>query len=1172
MKEREEFTSDLPDEVKEALQIANQIQEAKKKDESEQQAFSPNQTTEENPNRIEEEPKNAAFMPSWTEEKDRNTIIEEDAKTENIEEKGNSEIGGASDSNCIEHGQEPKKYTGRPDMEEIVRDSKEVVFNNQEENSETAVKDAKEEVFKSQEENVETEAPSHQTEDSNEEILAEPTENENMEAPSVSDESKSVTDKEQKSTPKKQKHSKTERREKTLTPMESFQKGLYLSISGIWNVIRCVLTGMYRTFKFVLNMITIFIIVAVLGGCILFTRYHALYTNIRQTEYDRIANLSTDTFSNLNSTRVYDSKGKLLAELTSADYEYVEINSVSRYIQEGYIAVEDKNFKEHFGFDITGIARAGVALVKNSGAITQGGSTITQQVVKNTLLTSEQTYVRKCAEILLAMDMEKKFTKAQIMEFYVNSNFYGNQCYGVEAACQYYFGKSALDVNISEAAMIVGMSNSPSKYNPVANYDLSIEKRNNVLEKMYINGVITNEEKEEAIADPLLVVEKRTEALNENYQVSYAIYSAVITLMEKDGFEFEYSFKDKESYDKYREKYSEAYSAKSELVRSGGYDIYTSLDSKQQKKLQKSVDDILKGFSEKQDDGRYAVQGAAVCVNNQTGYVTAIVGGRGKNDQYNRAYLAKRQPGSTIKPLIDYAPAFETGDYFPSKIMVDQPIENGPKNSGGSYRGRISMREAIARSINTIAYQTLQGIGVNTGLSYLDNMRFNSLTYVDNNNLTVSIGGFTNGVRVVDMAKGYSTLAAGGTYIERTCIKKIEQQGEGIIYTDTKTSHPVYLEDTAWLMTNCLRGTMELPYGTGHGCTLQGQICAGKTGTTNESKDGWFCGYTTRYTTAVWVGRDDNKSIAGMYGATYAGKIWQAYMNDIHTGLDKEDFTKPETVKKKYVDSNGIPTNSKTGKQDYFSAYAENKRSLLEQEREEKKAIKNAEKLVTDFENFYIEKAEDCYVVDTKYQEAINSVVCITDTDIRIKLSTRVADKYSALQEELKNWESVMAAYEIEQARKKQAEQDAAAKAAQKAKVEKEKSLAITRFRNALNAVKETTDWVTEYTYEMLDLASTYLTQCAAYSEYDTLLEEYNAEKQRIASLAAKNAADTQVEQQNETAEASAKANRIERDRQRVEKEKEEAANRIIPSRKPTVTITPAPTDSTEPTETIEPQ
>lgn len=911
-------------------------------------------------------------------------------------------------------------------------------------------------------------------------------------------------------------------------------------VSAIWNIIRCILTGFYRTLKFFVYFVTVLIIVCIVTGGILFARYHSLYTSIRQTEYDRIANLSKETFSNLNNTRIYDDKNRLIAEITSADYEYVEINHVSRYIQEGYIAVEDKNFKEHIGIDPTAIARAGVALVKNNGEITQGGSTITQQVVKNTLLTSEKTYVRKCAELLLAIDMEKKFTKAQIMEFYVNSNFYGNQCYGVEAACQYYFGKSAADVNISEAAMIVGMSNSPSKYNPVANYDLALEKRDSVLKKMYKNGVISQSEMEEAMADRLLVVEKRTETLNESYQVSYAIYSAVITLMEQNGFEFQYTFETKEEYENYKEKYSETYSELSEYVRSGGFDIYTSLNQKQQKKLQKSVDTVLSGFTEKQSDNRYAVQGAAVCVDNETGYVTAIVGGRGKKDQYNRAYLAQRQPGSTIKPLLDYAPAFETGEYYPSKIMNDHAITNGPKNSGGSYRGKVSMREAIARSINTIAYQTLQGIGVDTGLSYLDNLRFSSLSYIDNDNLVISIGGFTNGVRVVDMAKGYSTLASGGTYIERSCIRKITQQGEGAVYTDTKTSHQVYLQDTAWLMTDCLKGTMELPYGTGYSCKLDNQICAGKTGTTNDSKDGWFCGYTTRYTTAVWVGRDDNKSITGMYGATYAGKIWQSYMNTIHEGLEKEDFIKPETVKKKSIDSDGVPTDANTGKKDYFSLYAENKRSLLQQAKEEAAAQKKAEKKVSAFEKFQIEKVEDCYLVEDKYKSALQAVAAIENTDIRINFSTRIADKYSTLQKELENWKDIMAAYEIEQARKEEEAKEKAAKEAAAAAKEQEKNLAISRFRNALKVVEETTDVVTDYTYTMLELASKYLSECAEYSEYDTLLKEYNTQKERIAALAAQNAADEQAQQSAENAAAQAREARIQKDRERVAAEQQE--------------------------------
>lgn len=911
----------------------------------------------------------------------------------------------------------------------------------------------------------------------------------------------------------------------------------YHLVSCIWNIIRCVLTGFYRTFHFIIQFIVVLIIVGVIAGGILFARYHTLYMNIRQTEYDRIANLSSETFSNLNNTRIYDDKGKLLAEITSADYEYIPINQVSRYIQEGYIAVEDKNFKEHIGVDPTAMARASVALFKHSGAITQGGSTITQQVVKNTLLSSEQTYVRKLAEILLAIDLEKKFTKAQIMEFYVNSNFYGNQCYGVEAACQYYFGKSASDISISEAAMIVGMSNSPSIYNPVANYERAIEKRNNVLVKMFRAGVISETEYKEAKADKMQVVENRTEAVNESYQVSYAIYSAVIALMEQDGFEFQYTFKNRNAYTTYREKYSEKYSELSEKVRSGGYDIYTSLNKKKQKELQKSVDSILTGFTEKQTDGRYAVQGSAVTVDNETGFIIAIVGGRGIKDQYNRAYLAQRQPGSTIKPLLDYAPAFETGDYYPSKIMNDHRITNGPRNSGGGYRGNISMREAIARSINTIAYQTLEGIGVDTGMDYLANMRFTSLSYVDNNNLSISIGGFTNGVRVVDMAKGYATLASGGTYIERSCIKKIKQQGEGVLYIDTKTSHQVYTEDTAWLMTSCLRGTMELPYGTGKNCAISGQICAGKTGTTNNSKDGWFCGYTPTYTTAVWVGRDDNKSITGMYGATYAGKIWQDYMTKIHKGMKKENFIKPDTIQKKNIGADGKPTTASTGKTDYFSIYAENKRTLLEQAREEAAAEKEAEKIVTAFEKFEITKVEDCYQVDLKYKKALQISTNLTDDDKRIAYTTRVADKYADLTDELTNWKEAMAAYEIEQTRIAEEKKEKARQAALAAAAEKEKKLTISRFQNALNEVIATTDTVTDYTYEMLSLASKYLSACVKYDEYNDLLKAYNKEKARIEALKKENETTAKQNTLNQEKEDQEIEERQQQDEERLKAE-----------------------------------
>ena len=280
-----------------------------------------------------------------------------------------------------------------------------------------------------------------------------------------------------------------------------------------------------------------------------------------------------------------------------------------------------------------------------------------------------------------------------------------------------------------------------------------------------------------------------------------------------------------------------------------------------------------------------------------------------------------------------------------------------------------------------------------------------------------------------------------------------------------------------------------------------------------------------------------------MYGATYAGKIWQNYMNTIHEGLEKEDFIKPETVKKKFVDLSGVPTDANTGKKDYFSLYAENKRSLLQQAKDEAAAEKKAEKKVSAFEKFQIEKVEDCYLVDEKYKAALQAVAAVENADIRIGFSTRIADKYSQLQKELENWKDIMAAYEIEQTRKtEEAKQKAAEEAAAAAK-EQKKQLAISRFRNALKVVEETTDVVTDYTYTMLELASKYLSECAEYSEYDSLLEEYNTQKDRIAALAAQNTADEQAQEAAENAAAQARESRIQRDRERVAAEEQEKSD-----------------------------
>jgi penicillin-binding protein 1A len=518
--------------------------------------------------------------------------------------------------------------------------------------------------------------------------------------------------------------------------------------------------------------------------------------------------------------------------------------------------------------------------------------------------------------------MEDKYSKKDIMEFYCNTNFYANRSYGVSEASRYYFDKEAKDLTIWEAATLAGISNNPSRYDPVAHPDTSKWKRDQVIDNMALCKFITREEQENAKAQPLTVAKVYEGGTTENYQTSYAIHSAVLELMKNDDFVFQYVFPNKASYDAYKEEYQEQYQAKSDMVRKGGFEIHTSLDSKLQTVLQNNIDTHLKGFTEVQENGKFALQGAAVCVDNRTGYVVAIVGGRGTDDEYNRGFLSRRQPGSTIKPLIDYSPAFETGFYYPSRLVNDHLFDDGPKNSGSKYFGEVSVREALNRSLNTVAWQVLTDIGVDKGISYLGKMHFVGLSNMDNGNSSMSIGGFTEGARVVDMAKGYSVLANQGKYSNKTCVTSIKSQYDGEIYKGNQADERIFTEDTAYMVTDVLKGTLDKPYGTGSGLGIN-VPAAGKTGTTNSSKDTWFCGYTRYYTTAIWVGYDTPRAMPGVYGKTYSGKMWHDFMAEINKDLPPMDWDMPSTVSLYNVDSRGEKTDQETGNKDLFSSVAE---------------------------------------------------------------------------------------------------------------------------------------------------------------------------------------------------------------------------------------------------------
>ena len=802
-------------------------------------------------------------------------------------------------------------------------------------------------------------------------------------------------------------------------------------------------------FKGVLSVFTAAFLIMAAAGLILYAAVKPELDKCREIAYDKLAQMDRSDFSMLSDTVIYDKDGKQIGLINAGHYQYMDINHISMNLQNGYIAQEDRRFKNHNGVDWIATFRAGLALIKHGGEVTQGGSTITQQVIKNTYLTQERTFTRKIVEILLAPELEKKYSKADIMEFYCNTNFYGHRCYGVEAASLYYFGKHAEDLAPEEAAVLIGISNSPSAYDPVSHPNASKNKRDDVLKSMNEVGYLSNEDYEKAVSSPLKIVQKETEGTDENYQSSYAIHCAALELMKMDGFEFQYTFDNKEDYTLYSERYTTAYSEQSDRIRAGGFQIYTSLDSGLQAVLQTQIDASLSDFTELQENGKFALQGAGVIVDNKTNYVTAIVGGRGAEDPFNRAYLSARQPGSTIKPLIDYGPAFDTGEYYPTRMVNDHKWEKGPSNSGRRYFGNVTVREALNRSLNTVAWQILEDIGIDFGLSYLGEMEFQKLSYVDNQVPSLSIGGFTNGVRVVDMAKGYSTLANGGVYNDRTCIVKILHEKESELTKDmTPFAKQVYRSDSAFMLTDVLKGTFTSPYGTGRGLGLENDMpAAGKTGTTNSSKDTWFCGYTPYYTAAVWVGYDIPRNMPGIYGATYAGKIWKNVMDEIHQGLPPLDWEQPDTVERRADETNGI--------EDYFSTTAQFR---AQQSLHEKEQAALLEELTQEAEAFCareIRSVEDTYTVKDEYASITSRLPLLDDGEQRALLLEQTEQRYDYFVSIISQMGDEIRRYEEQKAAEEKKAREEAAKEAEKQRLEEDKVTKKNSFLLALETVEE---------------------------------------------------------------------------------------------------------------------
>ncbi len=645
----------------------------------------------------------------------------------------------------------------------------------------------------------------------------------------------------------------------------------------------------YRFFWFFVK-VQIFLMICVLGAVGFY--YGGGYAKRVQALHKEALSLvhhSTEaTFHAAETSVIYDADGNVITKLKGAkDSDYLVSEDIPADVKAAIISIEDKKFYRHGGVDYKAIARAVVAMIKN-GEVTQGGSTITMQLARNIYLSTEQTWQRKVEEIFIALEMERIYSKDKILEYYLNNIYFGNGYYGIQAASHGYFNKDVQELSLSQIAYLCAVPNNPSLYDPLTMSDNTIGRRNRILKNMLDDGKISEARYSAAVAEEI-VLERPAQYAKNDYVETYTYYCATRALMALEGFEFQYEFASEEEEDLYDTAYGELYSECQKKLYTEGYQIYTTLDLNMQEQLQASIDDTLSEFTEQSEEGVYTLQASATCIDNETGFVKAIVGGRSQDFAgytLNRAYQSFRQPGSTIKPLIVYTPAFER-NYTPDSIVVDQPIEDGPENAGGFYRGEITIRTALEHSVNTIAWQLYDEITPPVGLSYLHAMNFSKIEKSDEIPASC-LGGLTKGVSSLEMASAYAAIENDGLYREPTCIEKITDAEGNEVYVAPQTEVIVYKQNAARMTTDVLKGV--LINGTGKGLGLGDMPCAGKTGTTNDSKDGWFVGFTRYYTTSVWVGYDMPKTLDNLQGATYPGTIWKNFMTGIHEGLPVLEF------------------------------------------------------------------------------------------------------------------------------------------------------------------------------------------------------------------------------------------------------------------------------------------
>jgi len=580
------------------------------------------------------------------------------------------------------------------------------------------------------------------------------------------------------------------------------------------------------------------------------------------------------------STSLYDTNSNLVTQLYTEQRTLARLSDIPLNLQNAIISKEDPRFYQHGGFDLKGIVRATINNLAH-GKVVEGGSTLTQQLARNLFLTGERTFTRKIKEALLALQIEKYYTKKEILELYCNQVYFGNGAYGVEAAARTYFGKHVNDLTLEECATLAALPQAPSQFNPYKYPDIAKEKRDIVLEKMANSGFISEEEKEEAQNKPIIL--NKLEVKNAPYFIEYV-----------------------------RQKLEAIYG--SNILYSGGLRVYTSIDTILQNTAQEVFNYHIAKLTQRIEKLKgkkleKPLQGAMIGMNPQTGHIKLMIGGVDfSQNEFNRAVQAKRQTGSAFKPII-YSCAIENG-FRLSDIIMDSPIlfknEDGtdwkPENFSGKFLGPTTILNGLTHSINIVTVKLLNKLGTKTVASYAKKL---GITSDLSNDLTMALG--SSSLSLLELTSAFCAFANGGMKVEPIAILEVKNSNGRTLEQNIPKLEDAISETTAYLTTFALENVINK--GTGKEIRNMGfkGACAGKTGSTNDYTDAWFIGYTPEFVLGIWIGFDDKETMGkNMVGGTVAAPIWADFMLNAFPDTNVEFSVPDKIIFKKICSKSGL--------------------------------------------------------------------------------------------------------------------------------------------------------------------------------------------------------------------------------------------------------------------------